>query len=57
MWDFYIDIYMNLMYGVKMPRLGTSDMNSTIISIPPINEQERIVSKADFIFQLIETNC
>lgn len=47
----------NLMYGVKMPRLGTSDMNSTIISIPPINEQERIVSKADFILQLIETNC
>ena len=47
----------NLMYGVKMPRLGTSDMNSTIISIPPINEQERIVSKSDFILQLIETNC
>lgn len=47
----------NLMYGVKIPRLGTSDMISTIISIPPINEQERIVSKADFIIQLIEANC
>ena len=30
-------------YGVKMPRLGTSDGKKAIISIPPIEEQKRIV--------------
>ena len=30
-------------YGVKMPRLGTADGKKAIISIPPIEEQKRIV--------------
>ena len=30
-------------YGVKMPRLGTTDGKKTVISIPPIEEQKRIV--------------
>ena len=30
-------------YGVKMPRLGTIDGKKSIISIPPIEEQKRIV--------------
>ena len=30
-------------YGVKMPRLGTADGKKSIISIPPIEEQKRIV--------------
>jgi len=30
-------------YGVKMPRLGTVDGKKSIISIPPIEEQKRIV--------------
>ena len=30
-------------YGVKMPRLGTTDGKKAVISIPPIEEQKRIV--------------
>ena len=30
-------------YGVKMPRLGTTDGKKAIISIPPMDEQKRIV--------------
>ena len=30
-------------YGVKMPRLGTADGKKAIISVPPLNEQKRIV--------------
>ncbi len=36
-----------LMYGVKMPRLGTDDANHSVHPIPPINEQHRIVAKID----------
>ena len=30
-------------YGVKMPRLGTADGKKAVISIPPVEEQKRIV--------------
>lgn len=30
-------------YGVKMPRLGTTDGKKAILSLPPIEEQKRIV--------------
>jgi len=30
-------------YGVKMPRLGTADGKKAIISVPPFEEQRRIV--------------
>lgn len=35
----------NLMYGVKMPRLGTEDAIQSIHPLPPVNEQRRIVAK------------
>ena len=44
----------NLMYGVKMPRLGTTDMCKTIIPISPINEQKRIINKLKILFQNID---
>ena len=41
-------------YGVKMPRLGTADGKKAIISIPPIEEQKRIVLAIELAFaQLI----
>lgn len=40
--------YVNsLMYGVKMPRLGTDDAINSIHALPPFNEQLRIVAKID----------
>jgi type I restriction enzyme, S subunit len=37
----------SLMYGVKMPRLGTDDANMSIHPLPPIAEQKRIVAEID----------
>ncbi|GHU18914.1 type I restriction endonuclease EcoAI subunit S [Betaproteobacteria bacterium] len=40
--------YVNsLMYGIKMPRLGTDDGNNSIHPLPPLPEQHRIVAKID----------
>lgn len=43
----------NLMYGVKMPRLGTNDIIKTIIPIPPLNEQQKIVKKIIELYRYI----
>lgn len=37
-------------YGVKMPRLGTADAKKAVISIPPLNEQVRIVATIEQVF-------
>ena len=34
-------------YGVKMPRVGTNDMRSALIPLPPLNEQKRIVERVE----------
>ena len=34
-------------YGVKMPRVGTNDMRSALIPLPPLDEQKRIVKRVD----------
>lgn len=50
---YFLQRVTNLMYGVKMPRLGTVDMNSTIIPVPPVKEQQHIVEKLELINRLI----
>lgn len=37
-------------YGMKMPRLGTVDGKKAVISIPPFNEQERIIATIEQAF-------
>ena len=34
-------------YGIKMPRVGTDDMKQSLIPLPPLNEQKRIVKRVD----------
>ena len=34
-------------YGVKMPRVGTNDMRSALIPLPPLYEQKRIVKRVE----------
>ncbi len=40
-------------YGVKMPRIGTSDARAALIPLPPINEQGRIVAKVEELKAMI----
>ena len=47
----YVD---SLMYGVKMPRLGTDDAVKSIHPLPPLAEQHRIVAKIDQLMALCE---
>jgi type I restriction enzyme, S subunit len=43
----FLEYVNGLMYGVKMPRLGTDDAVNSIHPLPPVNEQRRIVAKID----------
>lgn len=45
--------YVNeLSYGVKMPRLGTTDAVKSVHPLPPLNEQRRIVEKVNQLIEL-----
>ena len=44
----------SLMYGVKMPRLGTTDAILSIHPLPPLAEQHRIVAKVDALMRLCD---
>lgn len=50
----FLERVKQLMYGVKMPRLGTDDMLNTIFLLPPLKEQYRIIDKIKTIFQLFD---
>jgi type I restriction enzyme S subunit len=41
-------------YGIKMPRLGTVDAINTLIPLPPLAEQHRIVAKVDALMALCD---
>ena len=41
-------------YGVKMPRLSTTDARKGLIPLPPINEQHRIVAKIEELFAQLD---
>lgn len=47
----YVD---SLMYGVKMPRLGTDDAIESIHPLPPLEEQHRIVAKIDRLMEQVD---
>ena len=34
-------------YGIKMPRVGTDDMKQSLIPLPPLDEQNRIVKQVE----------
>lgn len=41
-------------YGTKMPRLGTKDAQNSLIPLPPIEEQQRIVDKIEELFAKLD---
>lgn len=51
----YADKSINGMtYGMKMPRLGTSQAKNLLLPLPPTMEQQRIVNKIDSLFSVID---
>ena len=52
--NYYLDYTASLGYGVKMPRLGTNDALISLIPIPPIQEQRRIVAEIEKWFNIID---
>ena len=46
---FFLSYTIECCYGVKMPRLSTSDARKGVIPLPPIPEQKRIVQKLNKI--------
>lgn len=44
---YFLDYVNSKTYGVKMPRLGTTDGKMTPIPLPPLAEQKRIVVKVE----------
>lgn len=43
--SFFVEYAMSDAYGVKMPRLGSKQGNNALMPIPPMAEQQRIVSR------------
>ena len=50
----FLNYVNSLMYGVKMPRLGTDDAVKSIHPIAPLEEQHRIVAKVDELMRLCD---
>jgi len=44
----------NATHGMDMPRLGTPAARNSIVSLPPLAEQQRIVERLDELFALID---
>ena len=40
--------------GIAVPKLNQANLNNIMISIPPLQEQKRIVAKVDSLFKLID---
>ncbi len=50
---YFLDYTLSCGYGVKMPRLSTSDARNGIVPLPPINEQKRIVDVINRLFSML----
>ena len=52
---FFVDYTNSLSFGVKMPRLGTDDGRNALIPLPPLAEQQRIVTKVEELLSVVES--
>ncbi|WP_295057395.1 restriction endonuclease subunit S [uncultured Fibrobacter sp.] len=52
--QYFLDYTMMCGYGVKMPRLSTTDAKNGLIPLPPLAEQKRIVDRIEEIFKSLD---
>lgn len=52
---YFLNYAHSLSYGVKMPRLGTTQIANTVIPLPPTNEQLKIVDAIEELFFKIDS--
>lgn len=45
---------LDLITGIAVPKLNQLNLNNIVISLPPLEEQKRIVAKVDELFELID---
>lgn len=50
---YYLNFVNEKSYGTKMPRLGTKDAQNSLIPLPPLMEQKRIINKVQSIMKII----
>jgi len=53
--SYFLDYTLQCGYGVKMPRLSTTDACNGLIPLPPLAEQHRIVDAIDKAFAKLDT--
>jgi type I restriction enzyme S subunit len=41
-------------YGVKMPRIGSTQGNAALFPLPPLDEQQRIVKRIEELFEWVD---
>ena len=51
---YFVDYTDSLSYGVKMPRLGTTDGKKALIPLPPLAVQNAIVAKLEEVLPLVD---
>lgn len=51
---YYLNYVNEKSYGTKMPRLGTKDAQNSLIPLPPIEEQQRIIETVERLFEKLE---
>lgn len=52
--SYFLNYVNSKSYGMKMPRLGTEDARNALIPLPPLEEQQLIVSKVDELMQICD---
>ena len=50
----FVQYAQSLSYGMKMPRLGTDDLEEAQVAVPPPEEQRRIVAKVEELLALCD---
>ena len=54
MTPFFVNYTISRSYGIKMPRLGTTEGKKALFILPPFTEQIRIVNKIKTLFLQID---